>query len=160
MLLPSIIFKVLKGPEIKKFRSTVWNCLGSWNPHSILLVFVVKCLTIVNWCFLENFKTVKKCIRYKNAKPQLNVVQRHHDTVKLSRFLLYSQFLQLSYCGYRAHRFLICFEGLCSRSCHQKQPFLHRGSIHALATASYSASLSPVTQLKIFDLTRLSVCFP
>lgn len=56
---------------------------------------------------LENFKTVKKYVDAKNAKPQLNVVQRHHDTVKLSRFLLFIP----SFCNYlivdpyEAHRF-------------------------------------------------------
>lgn len=114
---------------------------------------------------LENFKTVKKYVDAKNAKPQLNVVQRRHDTVKLSRFLPFIP----SFCNYliadpyETHRFWYRFEGLCSRSCHQKQPFLHRGSIHALATASYFfISLSPVTQLqKSFDSQpRLSICFP
>ena len=55
-----------------------------------------------------------------------------------------------------------CFEGPCSTSCHQKQPFSHRGSIHALATASYFfILLSPVTQLqKSFDSQPgLSICF-
>ena len=55
-----------------------------------------------------------------------------------------------------------CFEGPCSTSCHQKQPFSHRGSIHALATASYFfILLSPVTQFqKSFDSQPgLSICF-
>ena len=113
----------------------------------------------------ENFKTVKKYVDAKDANPQLNVMQRCHDTVKLSNFLLFipSSAVILLWTHMRLTGWLwYCFEALCSRSCHQKQLFSHRGSIHALVTASYFFILfSPVTQLqKSFDSqSRLSICF-
>ena len=113
----------------------------------------------------ENFKTVKKYVDAKDANPQLNVMQRCHNTAKLSNFLLFipSSAVILLWTHMRLTGWLwYCFEGLCSRSCHQKQPFSHRGRIHALATASYFfILLSPVTQLqKSFDSqSRLSICF-
>ena len=54
------------------------------------------------------------------------------------------------------------FEGLCSRSCHQKQPFLHSRSIHALATASYFSfhSLQQFNSKNLWPQPGLSICFP
>lgn len=45
---------------------------------------------------LENFKTVTKYVDAKDANPQLNVMQRCHNTVKLSYFLLFIP----SFCNY------------------------------------------------------------